>query len=255
MIMKHILNNIFIENQFNTRYEKSELEIYEREDKEYFFTINLDANELSGFFSNKKINDIINIQNNLYKEYEAIKKNSSLIIYVKTNNLTKFYEKYKKDIYKIEEDEYFFRKFVLVYTDEGIKNLNIENNISDKLKNILLEPGRMDNFENVYFKDEEFFLTMQLYVKLSFLTYSINEQPFISINERILMNMQKENLTSDYTLIKNWLSMLVKKEQEENNHDKQDYLNELENAFKTWNHDGKILLDFFNEMENTEIDN
>lgn len=252
--MKEILNKIFHEKNFDKTIRTDEITFFQKVNQEYFFTVSYNEDELWTFFTSEKTDDIISIQNELYEKNEDIKKNTSLIIYVKTNDFGSFFEKNKKMIYRIEEDEYYFRKFVVVYTDNSIKNITSHKIISNKLREILLESDRMEVFEEEYYMDEEFFLTMQLYVKLSFLTYQIKDKPFVSIKQRIIDEIAVGNLTNQYELIRDWLDDESLKSTDKENEEEKDYFNELERSFLTWEKDEKPLLDFLNRLEEKEVE-
>ena len=247
--MKGILNKVFCENHFDVINKTDKIVFYQKENQEYFFTVSYNEDELSDFFTSENANNIISIQNELYEKNEDIKKNTSLIIYVKTNDFDDFFEKNKKIIYRIEEDEYYFRKFVVVYTDNSIKNIKEHGTISDKLRVILLESGRMELFEKEYYKDEEFFLTMQLYVKLSFLTYHIKDKPFVPIKQKKKDELTAINLINQYELINDWLEDESLKLTNEDTEERKKYFNELEKSFLTWEKDEEVLLNFFNRLE------
>src|SRR5690625_654140 len=106
--MRRILTNIFHHSGFNTTIRTDEIMFAKKEKQEYFFVTSYTEDELEDFFTGEKTDHIISMQDELYEENEDIKKNTSLIIYVKTNNLEEFINRNKKIIYKIEEDEYYF---------------------------------------------------------------------------------------------------------------------------------------------------
>ena len=67
--------------------------------------------------TDKLVYDFEKIQN------QKIKKNTSLFITVKVDNLEKAYNEFKNITMKIEEDEYYFRKYVIFYTEDGLSKL------------------------------------------------------------------------------------------------------------------------------------
>ena len=79
------------------------------------------------FFENDKTSQIIDKfeRQSKISEHENIKKNTSLFILVEVDNLKEAFEddKIQKSILLIEEDYYYFRKFVLLYTLKGISDL------------------------------------------------------------------------------------------------------------------------------------
>jgi hypothetical protein len=61
---------------------------------------------------------LIKIFNKKKKDLNEIEKNTSLIILLKVENLKKDFEELKNQIMRIEEDEYFFRKYIIIYNDK-----------------------------------------------------------------------------------------------------------------------------------------
>lgn len=246
--MKKILEDIFHENEFELIEEKKEFTFFQKENQEYFFTASYKEEELENFFTSDKTDNMINMQGELNETNEDINKNTSLVIYVKTNNLEEFFNRNKGIIYKIEEDEYYFRKYVIVYTENSIKGIKSSRVIGNKIKEILLESGRMDKFEDTYYEDEEFFLVMQLYIKLSFLIYEIEDKKFISISQKIKKKIAEENLSDQYQSIIEWLdqgSFTL------NDKAEKQYFESLNASFLNTEKDEGNLLDFFDQLEGT----
>lgn len=84
---------------------------------EFFIIQEYDVEELESsgdktqnFFTCEKTNQLISefekIQDN------KIKKNTSLFVSVKVNNIKEVYERFKNIAMRIEEDEYYFRKYI-----------------------------------------------------------------------------------------------------------------------------------------------
>src|SRR5699024_8160059 len=196
------------------------------------------------FFTSDKTNKIINTQGEINGKNEDINKNTSLVIYVKTNDLEEFFLKYKRIIYKIEEDEFYFRKYVIAYTEDSIKKIKKSKVVGHRIKEILLDSERMYQFEKIYYEDEEFYLVIQLYVKLSFLIYEIEDKPYISIRKNIMNNIVNQGLSNKYQLISSWidkdLSIL---------NDEEEYLKQLKDSFLNTEKDEEILLNFFDRLE------
>src|SRR5699024_2137021 len=102
--MEVILQKLFLENNFK-KYEISHnLLLYEAKNQDYFFVSSFEEKEINDFFNSEKTNNIIRKQNELYEIKESIKKNSTLVILVKINDLEDFLIGNRNEIYKIEED-------------------------------------------------------------------------------------------------------------------------------------------------------
>ena len=124
-----------------------------------------------------------------------IKKNTSLFITVKVDNLE---EEYNKLTMKIEEDEYYFRKYVIFYTEDGLSKL--EPCTKFLLKFIQSDDEKSENessfdkFENEMFFDDAYFIAMQLIIKLPFISLPHSNDRFEVIEDRIKTRIEREGL-------------------------------------------------------------
>lgn len=160
---------------------------------EFFMIQDYDVEELqssldetNNFFTCKKTNQLISefekIQDN------KVKKNTSLFVIVKFENFEE-YGRFKNIAMRIEEDEYYFRKYVIFYTKEGLIELKsredsllqyIQANSDDSD-----EESLFDKFEKNMFFDDAYFIAMQLIVKLPFISLPHSNDHFETIEERI----------------------------------------------------------------------
>ncbi|MEG3342845.1 ABC-three component system middle component 1 [Streptococcus suis] len=165
---------------------------------EFFIIQDYDVEELQSsrditinFFTSDKINQLIHefekIQDN------RIKKNTSLLIVVKVENLENEYYRLKNIVMRIEEDEYYFRKYVIFYTESGLEKLEpcaqylldyIQDNGGD------LGESLFDKFENNMFFDDGYFIAMQLIIKLPFISLPHSDARFETIEDRIKSRME-----------------------------------------------------------------
>lgn len=138
--MQKLINQIFIESDFKERnINNKDIRFYLNNKSEYFLIADYSIREINDFFSNKKTNEIIDLFENMKKDILDIKKNTSLILCVKVNNLEKDIKKLKNKIFKIEEDEYYFKKYILFYTDSSLKKIDFSSNLISQLQEKLIE--------------------------------------------------------------------------------------------------------------------
>ena len=150
------------------------------------------------------------------KAEPAFERNSDFIILFKIENLSDF-SKHEKNILSIEEDPYFFKKYVLYYSSE---ELDIVNNIDfSELKQTIFDRNLFNiykqhpNFPSVYSFAARFF------IKLPFLQVPVNEKKMPSI-EVMLDEILKDKKLFEFD---NKLTQLIK------NKDLDDVLKEFEN--------------------------
>src|SRR5699024_722097 len=137
-----------------------------------------------------------------------------------------FYIQNKGLIFKIEEDEYFFRKYVIIYTADSIKNINPQNDISSTIHQILLTDNRINFYQQNNYSDVEFFVAMQLMIKLPFLTFQGDASEFEPINKKLDHQLHGQNLSEVNDILTEFI----------NQHDvisdqSNDYFDNLESAF------------------------
>lgn len=183
---------------------------------EFFIIQDYDVEELQSsrdikinFFTCDKTNQIIHefekIQDN------RIKKNTSLFIVVKVENLEKDYYILKNIAMRIEEDEYYFRKHVIFYTEGGLEKLKpcaqyLLDYIQDNGDNV--EESLFDKFENNMFFDDSYLIAMQLIIKLPFISFSHSNDHFETVEDRIETRIKTEELIAQERQVNDILNIL-----------------------------------------------
>lgn len=183
--MNDILRKTFDDHGFDTRELPGNILLSAIDNQEYYLIVQYSEEELIEFFELKKTNEIIKQFEELQSEIDDIKKNTTLFIYVETNNIEEFHKDFRNNIFKIEEDEYFFRKHVIIFSKESIKNINEKHEISKEIHRILLKDDGIDKFEKEYCKDEEFYLAVQLMAKIPFLVFKHSYEDYESLQEKV----------------------------------------------------------------------
>lgn len=160
------------------------------------------------FFTCKKTEQLIS-------EFEKIqdnkmKKNTSLFITVKVENLEKEYERLKNIAMRIEEDEYYFRKYVIFYTEEGLNKLkpNVEYLLDYINSESPDEKSLFDKFEENMFFDDAYFVAMQLIVKLPFISLPRSDTHFETIEDRIKSRIEFKKLVNQEEQVNQILELL-----------------------------------------------
>jgi len=166
---------------------------YSNQGKSYIFWLCIDETKLKSYVDKDALNKeaayklildgykaIVNSGKNV-----SIEKNSSLIILVQCQNTTAL-AGLQQQILFLEEDEYFFKKYVILYTPDSIANLTatpILPDIRTKISNLV----SFDDFAQHGFIDRlsEYLLIMQLFIKLPFLTLSFEETNFTTLEQKI----------------------------------------------------------------------
>ncbi|MES2131214.1 MAG: ABC-three component system middle component 1, partial [Bacteroidota bacterium] len=148
--MEHIIKKILTECGY---VEKGQgILFHSKEDKSFFFTISI-AEENFITLRNKeliKLNQEYKAVMDAFKtivnsgEQITIEKNSSLIVLVKCANINSI-ANLQQQILLFEEDEYFFKKYVILYTDNSILELTV-NPIIPQLRTKVNDNEKFNQF-------------------------------------------------------------------------------------------------------------
>lgn len=187
-MIQTIINKIFEESGFENRER-----YYSMDNNQFYITLNLNETE---FKSIENKNSIENIHS--YKELleffndlvqsgtnKSIEKNTSLLIFVQCEN-TNALEEYKQQILLLEEDQYFFKKYVILYTGNSIRKINLDAILSD-IESKLNSEEDYDNYYKQGFitELEEYLFVLQLYIKIPFIILPNFENQFKSLDTKI----------------------------------------------------------------------
>ncbi|WP_165620708.1 ABC-three component system middle component 1 [Streptococcus equi] len=173
--------------------KQSSLEIF-KNDYEFYIFEHFKIEELKDFFKSEKLDCLISEFQKL--DDDKVKKNTSLFVLVKVNNIQEAHKQYLNKIMTIEGDEYYFRKYVIFYTEDGLSKIEPNTQFlldyiqSDDSKNKSL----FDKFENNMFFDDSYFIAMQLIIKLPFISLPHSDARFETIEDRIKSRMETSEL-------------------------------------------------------------
>lgn len=244
--MIEILRKIYEENDFQMKSLTDEILFSEKLKQEYYITARYKEEELDKFFVLDKTNVIIKKFEELSFEKSDIKKNTSLIIFIETHSIEYFYNKYRNSLFRIEEDEYFFRKYVIVYSKDSIKNIKSDENINNQIHEILLTEDRMEEFQNKYYADEEFFVALQLIVNFPFFKFERKKKEFKSLVDEIDHEILSKNLKDTHDALKKFDEKFLADQTDS-------ILNKLEDSFLSEESDDDVIEEFFKLFEVTNL--
>ena len=179
IIIKFLQNNHF--NQVDR-----EFDFYTNsQNSEYFILSQYSPDELNNFFDDDKTSQVIKEfeRVSLIVEHENIKKNTSMFILVEVDDLKEIFEdeKVQQSILLIEEDYYYFRKFIILYTQYGL--LDLRDKDTNEMLYTYLE-SNIDAFEDDMFFSESYFMAMEIGVKLPFFTLPKRSDIYQSIENQ-----------------------------------------------------------------------
>ncbi len=196
--MREIINAVFVRFGFGASAEIENCMFFENSQdgqQSYFLVHFLQIESLKGYFNSDSFEQILT----LFEQQKALKsdieKNTSLLIVAQTQNLEQDFSVHKNNLLEIEEDEFWFKKYVLVYSDASIKEFSRGEAAFDEFKACVLNNGRFTNFKANIFQDVEYFVSMQVFLKLPFLTVPIAlHEQYLSIDSILQLNLSEKQL-------------------------------------------------------------
>ena len=191
-----ILKSIFDNNEFSeiiVEYKEYECFLYSKKNEDNFFVVldkkEITEEELNALISNG-FSELYELLTKLDIANKAFEKNTTLILCLDSDS---------KEINKIEEDAYLFKKNVIVYSEDmkiALKEL-LKHDYSLKNMNSLLNDGNLfeeakGNTNNAYT------LLSRLFIKLPFLAYEGIDREFDRLSNIIENESEKQGFKSLY---------------------------------------------------------
>lgn len=239
--MYSLLDNVFKEYGYKRLVEKGvELDLYSLAGDDFYIISSYDIEEFSNFFDGKRTNSIVDDFNKLESKLSGLAKNTSFIIFIEVENIETFYTENKNQIMKIEEDEYFFRKYVIIYNESSIRFFKLNQQISKQLYDVLSADEKMNKFENNLFFDDEFVVSMQLMIKIPFIQLQENKKILDLLDKKINKKIAYDNLEENNSSI-NDLLLIIENDA--------DYFEELENAILNDKEDTIIIKNLYSTFK------
>lgn len=196
--MERIIKQLLIESAYVDKTEG--ISFYSKDDKSFFFIVNIPETD----FTPLKNKDLIK-ENRQYKavmdgfktiinsgDNITIEKNSSLIVLVNCSSINAI-ENLQQQILLFEEDQYFFKKYVILYTDSSISGLTTTLLIPE-LRTKINDNTAFSRFAREGYQEDiaQYLVIMQLFIKLPFLNLGHGTEGFISLNQKITSVLNTE---------------------------------------------------------------
>lgn len=167
---------------------------FTKDDRAHYFVLEIlykDLFELKSVSTFRETNDTYK---NFKKEFDRIvaedsstaEKNSSLIVLVKVDSLEKL-ELCKQQILLLEEDEHYFKKFVILYSENALVSISGLATSIEALQEKVSDNERLEKFfGHGYSKElEDYLLLLQLFIKLPMLKLKSGGESFKALDQRI----------------------------------------------------------------------
>lgn len=187
--MYNILNNLLIENGF----KESSSGIFNLNTSDSLILIEYTETEIVNFFDESKTKEILNRHNENVELNPSLKKSTNLLAYVKVKNIADSLTRLKNTIFTIEEDEYYFRKSVFLYSDGMTETIDIDVDIKTQL-NSIVDKGDIDKLRENGFYDLVYYFALQLFIKLPWLNFDIERTEFELIEKPLSRKILENGL-------------------------------------------------------------
>lgn len=215
--MKNIIKKLLTETDFSNlqSVDNTNSLFSENGDKNMFYILNFynsisEFNEVFKDNQNEAFNYISNKDNS-----NELKKNTSMVIFIKVKNRAQMNEIQSK-VLELEEDVYFFKKYVLLYLEEELdefKSYTKDENIYEFMKSKINNENLFESFK-VEEKISFYSLILKLYIKMPHLIYSntfepkdiqdLNEKIISDLNKKCVLDLHNELLSIDD--IESWIA-------------------------------------------------
>lgn len=207
--MNTIINKIMFASEYPAKSFEGIPTYYSRNDSSFFFTLQYSLSEIAAlkkyteFTEEQKYKDLLRNFQILVKDglLNTVEKNSSLIVLVKCDSLNAI-EKYHQQILLLEEDEYFFKKYVIFYTEDVAATLNSKDNLLEYLHEKLNDEESFGKYAEKGFIDDiaDYIMVLQLFIKLPLLKVKIGDEEYKTLNDKI-----SETLGENDEAFMNWI--------------------------------------------------
>lgn len=131
----------------------------------------------------------------------AFKKNCDLICIHQLDKLAEF-KNYEEQIFEIEEDPHFYKKYVLYYSDteiEAIKGIDFT-----KLNELISDKAQFDIYKNEPTAATKYSAAAKIFIKLPFLALHINKAELIPLRLQIDEAVAEADLSKTYETIQKY---------------------------------------------------
>jgi hypothetical protein len=196
--MKELITKIFTESHFELTGEKANTFFFENANENqasYYLVHFTGVSTLKNYIAANNLDESFTLIEEKQKLKPDVEKNTSLIICAITENLNDSIQELKNDILFLEEDEYWFKKYVLLYTDKCLEKFKTGSEILPLLSSALLNSAEFHKFHENLYENEEYYFVAEIFLKLSFLSVpvSLHEQ-YLSINQILTTNLSEDEI-------------------------------------------------------------
>jgi hypothetical protein len=192
-----IINQALVAHNFSKVHENDNTSFYARESGTAIrFTV---LHQLDELMKPSDLNAIINQSApEAFLTDPAFKKNCDLICIHHLNKLAEF-KSHEEQIFEIEEDPHFYKKYVLYYSDtevEAIKGLNF-----DEINELISDKSQFNIYKNEPTAPTKYSAAAKIFIKLPFLRLNIKKIELVPLRRQIEEAIAEIDLAKTYSTI------------------------------------------------------
>lgn len=179
---------------------------------EYYLLEYVEINRLKSFAEGDD-NTVMQLFEDQRKNDKEISKNTSLVLCVKAKNLESDYDAHKNSILLIEENQYFFKRYVIIYTEQAVVAFKDYTPVVPEMQKKILSTTSFQGYKENPFSSDDYFLLMQIFLKLPFLNVPeqsatdykpLEELIGTKLSERQMQLREALNQNEDIHITENW---------------------------------------------------
>ncbi len=201
MEVRKFIRKIFESNMYQIEKEQDAVKYFigTGKKRDYFICYFIDVNDKI----DKTIGEVIKIFEKYKNEKDnagEIDKNTSLVLFIKTDDVKSFYEdkNLQNQLFEIEESTYYFKRYVLVYKEDDELLNFIENNSIDKIEDEVKDKQLFENYSKNLYDNNLYNFLISLYIKIPFLNIKKEENTFQSIDIKFENELKAKNIYEFY---------------------------------------------------------
>lgn len=196
-MINKIIDEALIAHEFTIEHETDLTKFYKRESGSAIrFAILHKLDELT---NPAELNAVINrLAPDSFLSHPTFKKNCDLICIHHLNKLAEF-KNHEEQIFAIEEDPHFFKKYVLYYSDT--EEVAIQDYSFEDLLETISDKSQFSNYKNDPLAATQYSVAAKIFIKLPFLELPFNPGELISLRLQAGEAVAEDGLDETYAII------------------------------------------------------
>jgi|SRR5699024_1075807 len=169
----------------NFQFEMRDQLFFGKKKKEMFIFKIVKEDGIQDFFESEDYKNIISLYEREKSKESYLQHNTTLILIINSDQLSQVYKQSINEVLKIEENPHYFKKNVIFLNNDFANSLDLDKNIELQLERIITRKGGIDSFEKNFSDDTDYFIAIQIIIKLTFLNLNYITETFEDIKLKL----------------------------------------------------------------------